>query len=135
MALFNWDSKLSVNVEEIDAQHKKLVQMINELNDAMKDRKSKEILNNIIHGLIEYTGSHFLTEEKYFDEFEYPEASVHKKEHNDFVKKVSKFENDFNEGRLLLSIDIMEFLKDWLVNHIQGSDKKYTTLFNENGLK
>ncbi len=125
---------MSVNVKEIDAQHKKLVQMLNELHDAMMQRKSKEALGKIIGGLIEYADVHFKTEEKYFDKFGYPETEAHKKEHSDFVKKVTDFKKGYDEGRLLLSMDVMNFLRDWLKNHIMGSDKKYSKFFNDHGL-
>jgi len=134
MALIRWENKMSVKVKEIDEQHKKLVNMINELHQAMLERKSKEALGEIIDGLIEYTDTHFKTEQKYFDKFGYPEADTHKKEHQDFVKKVVDFKKGYDEGKLLLSLDIMNFLKDWLVNHIMGSDQKYSDFFNQHGL-
>ena len=134
MALIDWEDIYSVNVGEIDEEHKKLVGMINDLHQAMKDKKTKEVLDDIISGLIEYSGSHFAHEEKYFEEFNYLDATIHRKEHRDFVVKVKKFKQDFDDGIVLLSLDIMNFLKDWLLKHIQGSDKKYSTLFNEKGL-
>jgi hemerythrin len=50
------------------------------------------------------------------------------------VKKVKDFKEGFDDGRMMLSIEIIDFMKDWLLNHIQGSDKKYSALFNEKGL-
>jgi len=135
MALFQWDSSFSVNVAEIDKQHQKLVGMINDLNDAMKQGKGKDALANIIGELFNYAGSHFATEEGYFDKFGYPAAASHKLEHTNFVKKVSEFKNGFDSGQLALTIEVMNFLKDWLKGHIQGIDKKYSSFFNEKGLK
>ncbi len=135
MDFFTWKDEMSVNVKEIDAQHKKLVSMINELHKAMKEGKSKMVLRDIIKGLVEYTKVHFGTEEKYFDKFGYPESQEHIKEHNDFVKKVQEFQKEFEEGKSLVSIEIMNFLKDWLYHHIMGTDKKYSKFFNERGLK
>jgi len=134
MAFINWDDSFSVNVKEIDAQHKKLVNMLNELYDAMRQGKGKEILGKTISGLIEYTDVHFKTEEKYFDKFGYPETEQHKKEHSDFVQKVLDFKKDFESGKLTLTVKVMNFLKEWLQNHIKGSDKKYSAFFNEHGL-
>jgi hemerythrin len=135
MALFEWDSSYSVSVAEIDKQHQKLVAMINDLNDAMKQGKGKDILAGIIGELFTYAGNHFANEEKYFDKFAYPAAASHKLEHNNFVKKVSEFKNSFDSGQLALTIEVINFLKDWLKNHIQGTDKKYGPFFNENGLR
>ena len=115
MALIKWNDSFSVNVAEIDQQHQKLVSMIN--------------------GLISYTATHFKTEERYFTQFGYPETDSHKKEHAAFVQKVSDFKDGFEEGKLSLSIEVMNFLSDWLQNHIKGTDKKYSQFFNEKGLR
>ena len=135
MALIKWDDSFSVKVAEIDRQHQKLISMINELNDAMKQGKGKDILGKIVNGLISYTATHFKTEENYFERFGYPDADQHKKEHIAFVQKVSDFKNGFEKGKLSLSIEVMNFLSDWLQNHIKGTDKKYSQFFNGKGLK
>jgi len=135
MALIQWSDSLSVNVGEIDRQHQKLIAMINELNDAMRQGKGKEIVAKIINGLITYTGTHFKFEEQYFDKFGYPDKDNHKKAHSDFVRKVSDFKTGYASGKVGLSMDIMNFLSDWLQTHIKGTDKKYSAFFNEKGLK
>lgn len=135
MALITWDDTLSVNVAEIDRQHRKLIEIINELNEAMKAGKGKEVLTRIIGGLASYTVTHFKTEEVYFDRFGYSETDVHKKEHTAFVEKVTDFKKKFETRNLFLTIEVMNFLSDWLKNHIMGTDKNYSQFFNENGLK
>jgi hemerythrin len=135
VTIIQWDHSLSVNVAEIDQQHQKLIKIINELYDAMRQGKGKEVIGKTINGLIEYAGEHFQTEEKYFDLFGYPETSSHKKEHADFVKKVTGFKSELETGRLSLSLEVMNFLSDWLKNHIKGVDMKYSPFFNEKGLK
>jgi hemerythrin len=135
MALFQWDSSFSVDVAEIDKQHQKLVEMINNLNDAMKQGKGKDVLVKTFGELFTYAGNHFATEEKYFEKFKYPAAASHKLEHTNFVKKVSELKDGFDSGKMSLTIEVMNFLKDWLKGHIQGTDKKYGPFFNANGLK
>lgn len=130
-----WSNALSVNVVEIDDQHKNLITMVNQLNSAMKTGKGKEATAEIIKNLAEYTLTHFKTEELYFDKFQYLYKLQHVLEHKKFVEKVSQFKNDFDKGKVLLSMEIMNFLQDWLVNHIQKSDKNYQKCFNEHGLK
>jgi hemerythrin len=134
MAFINWHADLSVNVTEIDRQHQKLIAMINELHEAMKLGKGKEVLGKILESLSDYTVTHFTLEEQYFAQFGYPDAAAHIKEHAAFVQKVTEFKQGFDEGRILLSMDIMSFLTDWLMVHIKGSDKKYSSFFNEKGL-
>jgi len=135
MAMIQWNNSLSVNVAEIDRQHQRLVEILNDLTDAMRQGKGKDILGKIISGLVSYAGTHFKTEEKYFDLFDYPEANSHKKEHADFTKKVVEFKAGFDSGKLGLSIEVMDFLSNWLQNHIKGVDKKYGPFFNDKGLK
>lgn len=134
MSLMSWKDDYSVKVVEIDKQHMKLIDLINELHDAMKNGKTKEALKEILNELTAYSISHFATEEKYFEQFQYPETVRHKKEHSDFVSRVVDFQNKFAEGKVLLSIQILDFLKNWLLSHIQGTDKKYTSFMNDNGI-
>lgn len=134
MDLINWEDSMSVKVTEIDNQHKRLVMLINELHTAMRERKTKEALGGIIDELVNYAVNHFKTEEKYFDEFGYLKSLQHKKEHKDFVNKVAAFKADFDKGKLMLSVEIMEFLKDWLLNHIKKTDMEYSDFFVEHGL-
>lgn len=135
MAIIQWNDTFSVNVAEIDKQHQKLIAMINELHDAMRQGKSNDVLKPILNGLIEYTGVHFKTEENLFARYKYPEAENHKKAHADFVAKVMDFKTRFESSAVGLSIDVMTFLSNWLQNHIKGEDKKYAPFLNANGVK
>ena len=134
MTLIHWNDNLSVNVAKIDLQHKKLIALINELNDAMMKGQGRDVAGDIIRGLVSYVDVHFKTEETYFAQFAYPDAESHKKEHEDFVRKVSEFQEGVEKGKLSLSIDIMDFLADWLKNHIKGTDQQYSKFFNDQGL-
>ncbi|MDA8212497.1 MAG: bacteriohemerythrin [Clostridia bacterium] len=135
MAMFAWDEKYSVNVKEFNDHHKKLIDLINELHDGMKVGKGKEIMSTMLKKLIDYTQFHFSTEEKYLTRYAYPEYQLHKAQHDQFVNKVLKFQQDFEKGNILASMDVMNFLKDWLVNHILVIDKKYVPFLNEKGVK
>jgi len=135
MSLITWSDNLSVNVKEIDEQNQELIKLINSLHDAMKVGKANEVLLEIINGLLDYTSFHFETEEKYFDKFEYLESKLHKQEHKGFVEKVLEFKKDCENGKIILSIQVKNFLSDWLKTHNKGSDKRYSKFFNDNGLK
>ena len=135
MALIEWNDSLSVNVAEIDEQHKKLIGLINDLHAAMSAGKSNDMMGGILNELVEYTKYHFSSEEKYMDQFHYPGTLVHKKEHEGFVNKALEFKGNFESGNASISVDLLNFLKDWLINHIQGTDKRYSNFFNEKGLK
>jgi hemerythrin len=135
MSLIKWNDSFSVNVVKIDQEHKKLFEMINDLTDAMKAGKGKDVLGNILDRLISYTASHFQLEEKYFQQVKYPDAAAHKKEHVAFVQKVTDFKREFDEGKVTVSVNILQFLSKWLQNHIKGTDQKYSSFFNEKGIK
>ncbi|OQY29268.1 MAG: hypothetical protein B6244_04605 [Candidatus Cloacimonetes bacterium 4572_55] len=134
MAFFVWNDSYSVGVEIVDEQHKKIFIIINKLHEAMKKGIGKDIHHKIIHELKEYSQMHFYMEERYFDKFGYPKAIPHKREHKRFIDKISDFDQSINTGKKILSIDIMIFLKDWMVNHILVTDKKYSDFFHKNGL-
>lgn len=135
MALIQWSSDLSVQIDEIDKQHQKLIAMINHLNDAMRQGKGKEVAGKIVDGLVSYTQVHFATEEKYFAKFAYPESEKHVREHQRFVQQAASFRSDYANGKLTLSSQIINFLSDWLRHHIQGTDQKYVPFLLQKGLK
>jgi len=134
MALFDWKESYSVNIKEIDNQHKMLVSTLNELYEAMRTRQAKEIIDGILKSMSDYAGFHFSTEEALLKKHFYPEFTQHKKEHEAFVKKVSDFIEKHKAGSLMLSMEVMNFLKDWLKSHIMGVDKKYSPFLNQKGV-
>jgi len=98
--------------------------MINQLYDAMKAGKGREVIDDILKELARYTDYHFKTEEKYMEKYKYPDVEAHKKQHRDFVNKVNDFIDKKAKGQVTLTIEVMNFLKDWLAGHILGTDKK-----------
>ena len=84
--------------------------------------------------LIEYTVSHFATEEALFDKHNYPEKDAHKEIHKKLVAQVVEFQKQFESGEKDISLELMEFLKDWLIKHIKGTDKKYSSYLQSKGV-
>jgi hemerythrin-like metal-binding protein len=123
--LFSWDNSYSVSVAEMDEQHKVLFRMVNDLYKAMKDKKGRAAMQSILDGLIDYTARHFKEEEQVMAQAHYPDIAAHKELHKKLVGQVLDFQEKMRSGKSTVSIDLMNFLKDWLVNHIKGSDKKY----------
>lgn len=126
MALFVWSDKYSVNIKEIDNQHQKLVGMLNELHDAMKEGKGNEVLGKTLAELIQYVGVHFSAEERLMNAHAYPEYNEHKAEHVKLTQKVVELQKNFQQGEHVLTVEVLGFLKDWLQTHILGTDKKYS---------
>jgi hemerythrin-like metal-binding protein len=126
MALIEFNSSLHVGFPEIDKQHKKLVDYLNKLHDAMKAGKGKEVMGPILGELITYTVEHFAYEEGEMQKKAYPQMVAHKSEHQKLVTQVSDFKRKFDQGALVTT-ELMSFLKNWLQDHIQKSDKSLGT--------
>lgn len=131
MALFEWNDDFSVKVPSIDAQHKGLVDMLNSLHAGMSSGAGSDQLASILAGLIDYTAKHFAHEEKLFAEHGYPDAEAHIAEHQKLVGQVLDYQAKFERKEVRMNMELMRFLKDWLIKHILGSDKAYSTLFVE----
>lgn len=134
MAFISWSENYSVLVKEMDDQHKKLVVIINDLNDAMKEGKSKEVMEKILKGLVDYTVFHFASEEKLMQSNAYPGYLQQKSQHEELTKKVMDFQKNLHSGKMVMGVEVMNFLKDWLMNHIKGMDSKYGPFLNNKGI-
>ena len=134
MALITWQPKFDLNIKVIDEQHQMLVVMINDLYEAFSSKKDRQILAHLINRLGVYAAMHFAREEHYFEVLSYPGSEEHIQEHSSFDDKVLEFEEDFNLGKQDLTIDVLKFLSDWLVNHINGSDRKYAPFLKARGI-
>jgi hemerythrin len=134
MPYLQWTESLRVGVADVDAQHRTLVELVIELHTAMLEGRGKDLLGSTIDALIDYTVKHFSTEEAYFDAYQYPSATAHRLQHQDFVAKVEDFRKGFEQDRLMLSLEIMDFLSDWLVKHISRSDKAFGPFLKEHGV-
>ncbi len=100
MAYMNWDNSFSVGVEEIDAQHKNLINIFNKFYYRIES-DDKKALGRLLASLVEYTVYHFATEEKYMKKFNYPDAENHIKEHQLFTEKVADVKKRFDSGMLI----------------------------------
>lgn len=129
-----WDEAHSVNVKEIDDQHKYFINLLNEFYRYIAENKDRDFLGENLVKLIDYAKEHFATEEKYFDLFNYENTVEHKEEHRQLENKVADFYQEFLENKKDISVEIIDFLEDWLVDHLDTQDKKYTKCFNEHGL-
>lgn len=125
MAFLSWTSNMSVGNDHIDSQHQRLIEILNELVEAMTQRRAKEVIGKILDDMADYTVKHFRDEESLMEKGSYPELAEHKKIHAAFVSKVAEFKEGLENGKLALSLDLMNFLKDWLLNHIMKEDRKY----------
>ncbi len=134
MALINWSSDMSVSVKDMDSQHQVLVDMINKLHEAMLAGKGGQEINLIVDRMVDYTQRHFKAEENILQAQQYPKYVQQKKEHDAFVLKVLEFKRDLQSGKIGLSVQVSNFLKDWLTHHIMVEDKQYGKYLNSKGI-
>ena len=134
MELLVWEDKYSVKVAEIDAQHKKMFEMINNLFHALEQSKAQEQLQPILKGFIDYADYHFATEEKYFNQFNYPGKDVHIQAHRAYTGKVQALLKKSAEDTTLVSVQLMDFVEDWWIQHVTMMDQQYAQFFNDHGL-
>ncbi len=129
-----WSEKYNTGIKEIDEQHKKLVAILNSLYGSFVDRTTNEKIKKVIQEMTDYIQYHFGVEEKYFKEFNYENTEEHIKEHQYFIKQVKDFQQSLEEGKVSVTFKLMNFLRSWLIEHINGTDRKYIALFKEKGL-
>ena len=136
MSLMEWTESMSVGVTQFDDEHKKLIVLINDLFDAVQAGRGRQALGSVLDELIDYTKTHFSHEEHHLKKLGYPAFKEHKKEHDALAKQVIDIQRKYHAGATaMLSMEVMSFLKSWLVTHIQGTDCLYTAFLNEKGVK
>jgi len=130
MTYVQWDDALLIGVEQIDAQHKSLVFMLNTLHEASVAGDAA-IVPEIITKLKEYALMHFATEERYMKRNKYPDLFDHMSEHAFFVSKIKDFTATTSPQIDMLPA-VLDFLKKWLVEHISNIDIKMGRFLQEN---
>jgi hemerythrin len=134
MAYIEWNDTFDVGVPSINKEHQALINYVNELHSGLHAGFGIADMGYILNGLVKYTQVHFKHEEEMMNKHNYPNVSDHIKEHNALINEVLIFKEQFDQGKKSFSIELLVFLRDWLINHIQGSDMKYKNFFSENGI-
>lgn len=134
MAFVTWDTTLDVGVSQFNEDHRRLVGFINDLHGGIVSGLGIAQMTYILDGLIDYTKEHFGREEELMTTLAYPDIKTHRREHYDLMKQVVDFNTRLKGGQASFSLELMSFLKDWLVNHIKGTDMKYREFFTGKGV-
>ena len=135
MPLMEWTTKLSVGVQQFDEEHQRLVALINELFDAMLAGKGKDVLGHILDGLVSYTKVHFAHEEQFLRVHQFPGFEEHQAEHAVLTEQVMDALQRYRAGAgSSFTMEVLNFLKNWLLKHIQGTDRRYTAFLNDRGV-
>jgi hemerythrin len=111
----------------MDEQHRKWFGILNRLHDAMLNGKGRDVQQSVMAEMVAYTRTHFLQEELLLKTKGFPRFAEHREKHTSFTKQVQALEAKMLGGSALLTIDVMNFLKNWLKDHILAEDARYGT--------
>jgi hemerythrin-like metal-binding protein len=135
MSRFQWDESFSVKVSKFDDQHKKLFGLVNLMFNAMSEGRGREVLGDLFNELADYVETHFKAEEAAMRVHRYPYTDEHMAEHEKLRAKVREYREAFDSGKVINTIGVLNFLKDWLTGHIMNTDKRYSAHMNDAGLR
>tara|TARA_Y100000294_G_scaffold86422_2_gene80868 strand:+ start:310 stop:717 length:408 start_codon:yes stop_codon:yes gene_type:complete len=134
MPYIEWSDSYSVDIEEMDKQHKQLLDIINEFDEAAEKKEEKNILNKTLEALLDYSDTHFKKEEELLEQHEYPKIEEHKMRHRELVEGVCQIAIKVKEGDKDAPYQIAFLLGDWLLNHLAKEDKLYGIYLNSKGV-
>ncbi|MCT4594645.1 MAG: bacteriohemerythrin [Anaeromicrobium sp.] len=136
--MFEWKAEYSRNIKEIDDQHKNLLKIGNKLHQMMKLKKHEDNYDEImeiLNELRDYTRYHFDCEEKLLEEHGYEDIFLHKFQHKFFLKKLEELElGDVDEDQISVTMELLVFVSDWIVEHILKTDGEYVEFLNSKGV-
>lgn len=130
-----WSNELSVGIEEIDSQHKVLVDLLNEIHEAMQQGRTTQVTRGIIERLDEYTRVHFAVEESLMRILHYPDYERHKEEHEKLIAQLAELHTKLEKGKGAIGFELAYFLKNWLTRHIMEVDRRYVAHFLAQGIR
>jgi hemerythrin len=130
VSTLQWSEQYKVDVKEMDDQHRVLMDLVGQLEDATREGKGKQTVALILAKVIDYTKVHFAAEERLMKAYGYPEFQEHRLIHDKMTAEVLDIERQYKEGRTGMTQDVMQYLTDWYQKHITGTDKKYSPFVN-----
>ena len=132
---FTWKDEYSVGIDSIDQQHKKLLGLINQLQTAVDYSTGEEFERETLDELVAYTKDHFSYEEGLMENNDYPDYVPHKAQHAKMIKKVEEVLAEYDKDPDTAMSNAVEYLQNWLINHINGTDKQYSSFLIDKGVK
>ncbi len=133
MEMVEWSESMSVGIAKIDAQHCRLIQMMGELDTAIREKAGEDMVEDILTNLFNYAQVHFALEEELFRKHKYPEMALHELEHQRFIAKAFAFKEKLDAKKPGLSLELLTFLSSWVLNHIELTDKRYSKHLHDCG--
>ncbi len=134
MSLIEWSEELSVNIKEIDEQHKQLLEMINEFDRAVEEKKEEEIIDKTLDSLIDFASDHFKKEEELLEKYKFPELEDHREQHHRFLEDLFNIYKRSKDGEKDVPTRIAFFFGELLIKHLLEEDKKYGEYLKSKGV-
>lgn len=125
MKIIQWNERISTNNFKIDNQHKKLIDIVNNLSELIKIDSNSKILNETLSELLKFSITHFKDEEELMRQTNYPELDQHIKKHKDFSLKIANFCSDVQNNKTNITEKLLEFLVNELMVHTNIDDQNY----------
>ena len=130
MPIVTWCDEYNVNVKEIDIQHQKILEHVNNLHSSVEARIDKNDLKHLLVELVEFTSMHFSTEEQLMDKYEYPELEKHHKEHRILLQHMNDLVAAVSSGKYPAFYSDYDVSTDWALVHISEYDKSLGAFLN-----
>ena len=134
MSFASWNESYSVKVRHLDDEHKQLFAIIDQLHEGMRAGRGRDVLQSVLDQLLLYTQQHFTDEELLLQVARYPWINAHIGLHQQFVNKIKDFSQGFHLGAAPISVEMVEFLRNWLSEHIMRADQQYTVTLSAAGI-
>jgi hemerythrin-like metal-binding protein len=134
MAFFDWKDEYSIGIALIDKQHHKVIELINELFESIRDSRGDMIIREVLDDLLDYSRYHFSLEEELFEKYGYEKLETHVREHEHFTKKVDSLMVGAEMNKECVPYETLDYLRDWFANHILKEDAVYSRFFQQRNL-
>ncbi len=121
----DWNQRFETGNKLIDTQHEQMFTSLSALSQAIHEKKGHDQIQVTLIQLKDYIENHFITEEKFMEDINYPQIEKHKKIHQEYREKTQKIIEDYHSGKKQMAIYLVKFISDWIQNHILEEDIRY----------
>jgi hemerythrin len=125
MSVIEWSASYSLGIEQIDQHHQHLISLLNTTYDTFANHEQKVEIEKVIEELVNYATYHFAAEEQLMSQHAYREQKAHLEQHEFFIDQIKTLQQDFISGRKTMSLELIVFLKEWILDHILKCDQAY----------
>jgi len=135
MAYFQWGEDLTTGSDAIDHDHRKLIELVNDLHTATQQGQGRAVVGKVLDDLISYAKDHFRQEELHMEKILYPEIDAHKRQHSEIMAKVLTLKVQYEGGKVTVAAKVSALLREWLSIHIMHFDKAFAGFMSKNSAK